>query len=51
MEGVRVHTNVIRIKLEGAEKLLRDYKQEHVIDILKMSHTWSIEKVVTVGQD
>lgn len=51
MKKLRVHNNVIRIKSEGAGKLLMGFRQEHVIDILKISQTWNIGKVVTVGQD
>lgn len=39
MKKLRVHNNVIRIKPEGAGKLLVDFKQEHVTDILIISQT------------
>lgn len=47
----RVHTYGIRIKSEGSGKILLDFRQEHMIDILNMSQTWSMGKLVTVGQD
>lgn len=47
----RVHTYGIRIKSEVSGKVLMDFRQEHAIDILNMSQTWSMGKLVTVGQD
>lgn len=48
---LKVHNDMIQIKLEGARKLLMDFRQEHYDRYFKMSQIRNIGKVVTVGQD
>jgi len=45
-----VHTTVISIKCDGTGKLLMDFRQYYEIEILKISQTGDIGKVMIVRE-